>query len=165
MVYFTSDLHLGHRNIAKYRKPFSTAKEHDEFMIDKLSKLNKRDLIFILGDFIFKGEYFYEQMRTISKLPCRIKVILGNHDSLELLDYRSHWLSIENPLMSYKNLWLSHCPIHTNELRNRQGNVHGHLHKESLEDSRYFNVNIDVNAYEFVTLDTIKEHFAKLKDD
>ena len=164
MVYFSSDLHLGHRNINKYREAFSSSKEHDEFILEKMKKLTKRDILFMLGDFIFPGELFKQQMEIISRLPCRIKVVLGNHDSMELLDYRSNQISIENPLRGYKNLWLSHCPIHHLELRGRLGNIHGHLHQEKLEDLRYFNVNLDVNNYEFVPFDTIKEHFNKLKE-
>ena len=68
---------------------------------------------------------------------------------------------------SYKSLWLSHAPIHPQEMRNRAGNVHGHLHEERVlldsetgeTDPEYFNVNLDVNNYQFVSLDTIKAHF------
>ena len=66
-------------------------------------------------------------------------------------------MEIQLPLFSYKGIWLSHCPIHPLELRGREGNAHGHLHLEKLNDKRYFNVNIDVNNYEFVTFDKIKE--------
>lgn len=62
---------------------------------------------------------------------------------------------IQLPLFSYKNTWISHCPIHPQELRNRDGNIHGHLHNSIVPDLRYFNVNLDVNGYDFVPLTKI----------
>lgn len=108
-------------------------------------------------------------------MPCTIKLVLGNHDSLEIYEHRPHNVKIQLPLFVYKHFWLSHCPIHPTEMRDRLGNIHGHLHEEvvtrqitnpfskgygkQVPDKRYFNVNIDVNDYQLVPLDTIKEYF------
>ena len=35
-----------------------------------------------------------------------------------------------------------------------------HMHLETLNDPFYFNANIDVNNYQFVPLETIKQFFA-----
>lgn len=155
-VLFTSDLHLGHKNIHKFRAPFSTAKEHDEYILNEFSKFNKRTIIYILGDFLFDSENYDDYLKTLSKFPFFIKLIMGNHDSKKLYSQSvASNISIELPLFTYKNSWMSHCPIHPHELRNRAGNIHGHMHNESLEDLRYFNVNLDVNNYKFVELETI----------
>lgn len=159
MVYFTSDLHLGHRNIIKYRDVFNDRREHDNHILDMISKLNKRDLLYIIGDFIFDSEDYDYYIREFEKMPCRIKLVMGNHDSMKL--YKENRFEIQLPLFSYKNHWISHCPIHPQELRGRLGNIHGHLHKGVVEnDSRYFNVNLDVNNYSIVSLDKIKHHFS-----
>ena len=48
MNYFTSDLHLGHKVIApKYRPIFENQEEHDSLILDNISKLNKRDILYI----------------------------------------------------------------------------------------------------------------------
>ena len=181
MVYFTSDLHLGHRAIPKYREPFKDMKSHDDYIIDKILELGKRDILFILGDFLFDGEHYDEYIQRLSKKKCRIKLVMGNHDSLKL--YKEDIFEIQLPLFSYKNTWLSHAPIHPQELRERYGNVHGHLHLEKVqiekkfqnyddnwrpfitvvntEDPRYFNVNLDVNDYKFVNFEEIKGYFNK----
>ena len=72
---------------------------------------------------------------------------MGNHDSKLL--YNETCIEMQLPFYSYKNMWLNHCPIHPEELRGRDGCVHGHMHLESLPDKRYFNVNLDVNNYQF----------------
>lgn len=169
MNFFTSDLHLGHKAIPKYRESFKDMKEHDDYIINKILELKKRDILYILGDFLFDGEHYDEYIERLSKKKCRIKLIMGNHDSMKL--YKEDIFEMQLPLFSYKNMWISHCPIHPQELRNRAGNIHGHLHgdvvwKDSLsyldggqiQDNRYFNVNLDVNDYEFVKLETIKEY-------
>ena len=155
-VMFTSDLHLGHRSICKYRSKFTTAEEHDEYILDLMSKLNKRTILFILGDFLFDGPHFEVYLHRIAKFPCTIKLVMGNHDSMQLYTQTiAPNILIQLPLFSYKNTWLSHCPIHPQELRNRDGNIHGHLHNSIVPDLRYFNVNLDVNGYDFVPLNKI----------
>jgi len=156
-VLFTSDLHLGHKNICKYRERFSSSEEHDEYMLSKIEALDKRDLLFILGDFIFESPKYEEQIERLSKVKCRIRFIMGNHDSLKLL--KVDFLEHREPLANYKGMWLSHCPIHPQELRNRTGNIHGHLHSCDIGAKEYFNVNIENHDYEFVKLETIKEYF------
>ena len=174
--FFTSDLHLGHKVISKYRPIVTSCDHNTEFMLHKLSLLTKRDLLWVLGDFIFDHPHYESVVSSIQKMPFKLKLVMGNHDSLRL--YRDFTSSIQLPLFSHKNCWVSHCPIHPSELRNRDGNVHGHLHHghvkrahyniESdcndlyLPDPRYFNVNIDVNDYEFVPYETIQSHFKGL---
>jgi calcineurin-like phosphoesterase family protein len=161
-VWFTSDLHLGHRNITKYRPRFSSMVENDEYMLSMIEALGKRDILIILGDFLFDSDEYARYADRLSKVSCRIRLVMGNHDSLKLM--QESWIEHKKPLATYKNYWLSHCPIHPQELRNRLGNIHGHLHSDSImidsiPDLRYFNVNIEDNGYKFVNLDTIKEYF------
>jgi len=126
-------------------------------MISKIEELGKRDVLIVLGDFLFDCDKYDEYIERISKVKCRVKLVMGNHDSKKL--YKEDCIEMQLPLYSYKNMWVGHCPIHPQEMRGRLGMIHGHLHLERLDDPRYFNVNIDVNDYEFVKLDTIREHF------
>ena len=160
-VYFSSDFHLGHKVITdKYRTMFPDRDSHDNHILDKVAELTKKDMLLVLGDMIFDSDDYERYIGELSKMPCRIKLLMGNHDSLKL--YRQDVIEIQAPLFSYKNMWLSHCPIHPQEIRNRLGNVHGHLHFAELDDARYFDVGLDKNNYEFVHLDTIKDYFRKI---
>lgn len=156
-VYFSSDWHLGHRSILKYREQFNTIEEHDDTIFAELSKLTKRDVLYILGDFLFDCDNFENYLIRISKYPVRIKLVMGNHDSLKLYSQTiAKNIEIQLPLFSYKNYWLSHCPIHEQELRGRTGNIHGHLHFAELNDSRYFDVGLDKNNFKFINFEYIK---------
>ena len=155
-VLFTSDLHLGHRAIAKYRPKFSTAQAHDEYILALIGSLPKRTILYVLGDFLFDGPHFESYLQQLSLARCQIRVVPGNHDSKLLYTQTvAPNIQIELPLFNYKGFWVSHCPIHPHEMRNRHGNIHGHLHSEILPDPRYINVNLDVNDFQFVPLSNI----------
>ena len=51
-VYFTSDLHFGHKNIIRYdHRPFSSVQEMDAELIRRWNnKVKDEDLVYILGD-------------------------------------------------------------------------------------------------------------------
>lgn len=158
--YFTSDWHLGHRVITKYRSQFKTIEEHDNAIFAEAEKLTKRDIIFVIGDFLFDCDDFEYYLERISKLSCRIKLIMGNHDSLKLYSQTiAKNIEIQLPLFTYKSFWISHCPIHPDELRNRIGNIHGHLHNATLDNNRYFDVGLDKNGFKFINWEDIKEIF------
>lgn len=155
--YFTSDWHLGHKVIIKYRKQFSTIEEHDEAIFKEMDKLKKRDILYIIGDFLFDCDNFENYLLRISKYPFRIKLVMGNHDSLKLYSQTiAKNIEIQLPLFSYKNNWITHCPIHPKEIRGRDKIIHGHLHGDIIDDPRYFNVNLDNNGFKFVDFDYIK---------
>jgi len=156
MVYFTSDLHIGHNNIIHYRSKFKSLDEHNNFMIDLILSLNKRDVLYIIGDFLFDCVRYSEYLEYISHAKCSIKLVMGNHDSKKLYSYLPDNIKLQLPLFSYKNMWISHVPIHESQLRGRLLNIHGHMHMSILDDSRYFNVNIDTNGYKLVSLEDIR---------
>lgn len=158
--YFSSDWHLGHKSILKYREQFKTTEEHDEAIFKELAKLNKRDILYILGDFLFDCENFEKYLERIALYSCRIKLVLGNHDSLKLYSQTvAKNIELQLPLFSMKNFWISHCPVHYQELRGRVGNIHGHLHFAELDDPRYFDVGLDKNNFKFVDFEDIKNIF------
>jgi calcineurin-like phosphoesterase family protein len=167
-VYFISDLHLGHRNILKYRSQFDTIEEHDSVILDNiLSRVTKRDVLWILGDVIFErglNDKNVELLRTIRKNVGWIKVVIGNHctdnkfrqDLLKYLLLTGIYDEVHG-LVGYKNHWLSHCPIHPDELRGKVCNIHGHLHDYVLEDKRYFSVCCEQVNYTPISFQEIKE--------
>ena len=89
MIFFTSDLHMGHWNIARYcNRPFKTLKEMDTTLIRNINeRVKSEDTLFHLGDFCFshsseatdapKKPYDYYR----DQIKCRnIIFIKGNHD-------------------------------------------------------------------------------------
>lgn len=139
-VYFTSDLHLGHENMAKFRK-YPSVEAHDEAILDTLRPLTKNDILYVLGDAV----YSHHMLQEMETLRCRKILVAGNHDDFNAIHYLSHGFENVCGALKYKNYWLTHIPIHGHEMRDRLGNIHGHVHIFSdtpkITDPRYFNVN------------------------
>lgn len=134
-IWFCSDLHLGHKNIEKFRAPLvSSNEENTSRILDDWNKnVTKRDVVFVLGDFCFDVTLF----DTLNLPGYKKYLIRGNHDRFQTLKYMQFFDEVEG-LFKYKGFWLSHAPIHPNELRGKI-NLHGHVHFQSVEDSRYIN--------------------------
>lgn len=163
---FISDLHLGHRNICNFREKFSSVEEHDNFIKEQiLSSISKRSKIYILGDIAFTdgaGDWVVEL-----STKCNLELVLGNHcsDTKERMNnlYKYARAGIKfHGLTTYKQAWLSHCPIHEQELRKKIINIHGHTHNHNItddgvEDDRYFNVSCENIDYKPIRYDEILE--------
>ena len=159
-VYFTSDWHFGHSAILKYRPNFKSIEEHDKAFIDNFNDIvKKRDTVFFLGDIAFTDEAL-EQLKKLNY--CHKKILyLGNHDYLDTEKYLEVFDEV-HAFRSWKSYWLSHCPIHPQELRNRKGNIHGHLHGSVLSDFRYFDVSPEKHDFKLVDYEEIKKYFEDL---
>ena len=158
---FTSDLHLGHNNITKYRGAFTSAEEHHEVLFDKLaSNVQKRDTLYLLGDIAF-SLYWLEK---VSNINCSHKLLIcGNHDLEHGITMRhlvAYYDDVKS-LYSKRNNWISHCPIHPQEMRGRVLNIHGHTHHsmvldEGSPDNTYFNACVEQTDYKPITYEEIK---------
>jgi calcineurin-like phosphoesterase family protein len=81
-TFFTSDLHLGHKNIIKYcARPWASVAEMDEALIENWNAVvEPGDEVWDLGDVAFcaKPARVFELLR---RLNGRHHLILGNHDA------------------------------------------------------------------------------------
>lgn len=86
-VWFTSDTHFGHKNIAKYAPKRAIAGNfdredivaHDNWLVDVWnSTVDKHDVVYILGDLYFGNPE--EFIKILSKLNGKKYWFLGNHD-------------------------------------------------------------------------------------
>lgn len=146
-VFFISDLHLGHKNMA-IKRGFINEIQMNEHIVNKWnSVVNKRDHVFILGDVTMERTLYYP---VLSLLKGTKTVVMGNHDEpqhvVELLKYVN---KVAGMIDYKKQFILTHCPIHPSQLEFRYSyNIHGHVHENSLVDPRYINVSAEVIDYE-----------------
>jgi calcineurin-like phosphoesterase family protein len=81
-IWFTSDIHFGHRNILAYcpNRPFSTIEEHDAAIINEWrSKIAPADEVYFLGDLTLDSDP-ERCLALLEKLPGHVHVVTGNHD-------------------------------------------------------------------------------------
>lgn len=152
--YVVADLHIGHKSISNFRKGFGdiSSEEHWNLALEGLRGVRKRDTIFFLGDIAFYPEWLEE----IKGIQCNNKILLcGNHDTHGKITMK-HLVDVYDKvysLYSYKNSWLTHCPIHPQEMRDKVRVVHGHLHDKlvvdggGLSDKRFINCSTEYTGY------------------
>lgn len=177
-IFFTSDLHFGHRNIIKFcNRPWKTTEEMDEALIENWNSVVKdNDIVFDLGDFAFATNGRWKDI--LSRLNGKHYLILGNHDVTRWPgDYTmSLFEEVDNQMIvkiDDRYVYLNHYPYlcYGGAWRNPKHAVwqlFGHVHSGSTSagaDSDrltnifpyQYDVGVDNNNYTPVSWDKIKE--------
>lgn len=148
-IYFISDLHFGHENMA-IKRGFKNHFEHDEYIISQWNKIiTKKDTVWILGDITMEKDLYYFRLDQLNGIK---KVVLGNHDMPQHVPELLKYVNKVCGMYDYKDLCLSHCPIHENEIGRYRKNYHGHIHENTYNDSRYINCCAEVLNYKPILL-------------
>lgn len=146
-LFFTSDLHFGHRNVIKFcNRPFADEKEMNSKLIENWNSIvTNDDIVFVLGD-IFWFNDSHNIKKVLKQLNGKqIYILPGNHD-----DFNSYhrvddprivlcedivvlWLESENNIWNKKiiEIWMSHYPMMTWPHReNGSIQLFGHIHSQ-----------------------------------
>ena len=190
-VFFTSDLHFGHENALRFdKRPFASVEEMDAELIRRWNvKVGKGDLVYVLGDMIWKSRKG-EAEQIIRSLNGQIILIKGNHDRFlhnakakaalaGVKDYDDICVTLENG--KKRRCILSHffIPMY-NGHRHKTVHLHGHSHKTDESVMEYmisaflngagyrneiYNVGCMYWNYEPVTLDEMLANQDNVKED
>ena len=152
-IYFTSDLHFGHKRICELtnRWRFTTQEEHTEWLINlHNSRVQSGDTVFILGDLSFCKEK--ETVKILEQLNGDITVVRGNHDSrtqLRKFVYNGlicnwhEYLEFE----ATTKICMMHYPIAVwNKQHHGAIMLHGHSHGSFQGEGKILDVGLD-SAY------------------
>ncbi len=164
MIFYTSDLHLGHANIIKLcNRPFADVNEMDHVLIANWnSRITNNDTVYIVGDLCFRAA---EPENLIAQLKGKKHLILGNHDStwLKNVDATKYFKSVERmivfgngkckvtlchyPMMSFEGDYLIYGHIHNNKNANYWSLL--------SEMDNALNAGVEVNSYFPVTFEEL----------
>ena len=166
-VYFSADLHVGHRRIIELcKRPYGSLDEMNADLIANWNAVVKpTDSIWFLGDFAWHGsEHFFYQLNGEKHL------IIGNHDGKDTLAlpwasqemYRE--LAINEDGVTTK-LVLFHYPIRSWDGAYK-GRIHlyGHVHGKLSGTRLCLDVGVDCWDFRPVTLSEIKVRLATLPE-
>lgn len=185
-IWFTSDLHFGHKNILKFcKRPWDTVEEMDESLIQNWNRVvGKDDLVFDLGDFAFATNGRWKEL--LSQLNGHHYLILGNHDItrwpgdkiIELFEGVSHQMILK---IDGRTVYLNHYPYLCfggawREPKSAVYQLFGHTHSgpncRGTDTDRLVNlfpyqydVGVDNNNYTPVSWEQVKEIIQKQVDD
>ena len=151
-IFIISDTHWGHENILKFkddagnliRPEFNSIEEMDEYMVNQWNKtISASDIVYHLGDVFFNNGH-----KHLSRLNGRKRLILGNHDNGKSEYIQKYFQKVLMWRMFPEfDCLLTHVPVHDSALFKVNKNLHGHVHQNSLNDSRYINCSVEVQNY------------------
>ena len=171
MNYFTSDLHLGHRNIIRLcNRPFATIEEMDETLIRNCNaKVTNGDTVYILGDLLFRNEKPAEEY--LKQLKGKKHLIIGNHDRdwVKKCNLEDFFESVNNLHFisdGKRQMTLCHYPMMSWPHMTRCYMVFGHIHGNTdadywpliRENDLMLNAGADVNGFAPVTFEEMQEN-------
>ena len=140
MIWFTSDLHLAHRNIISIGcgRPFDSVGRMEAYIIDAINdRVSCADTLWVLGDFYNKGTP--EKVAPyLERIVCAdVRLVRGNHDRLfrntegpyrrfsEVADYAE----LASPAGDRGRFVLSHYPmLDWDRMHHGSYMLHGHIH-------------------------------------
>jgi calcineurin-like phosphoesterase family protein len=160
MRWFTSDLHLGHKNIVDFcDRPFvrddgqpDVDKMFDTLLINFQRCVKPGDELFILGDLAFDVNL---AIRFLDALPCQKFMIWGNHDPKKgkerqrLLEHVVTAKDIMETIVGDTKAVMCHYPmLRWNKAHFGSYMLHGHTHSELKYpyEMRILDVGVD-NAW------------------
>jgi calcineurin-like phosphoesterase family protein len=169
-IWVLSDTHFGHENMYRFthtvegitrrvREAFADAREGDAEMVRRwAAQVATTDIVYHLGDLTMERSARGRTLLTsiLPFLPGHKRLILGNHDHLDVRDYRA--LGFEKVLSSRRfgsQVLLSHIPVHPMALHGALVNVHGHTHALPDYGPQYRNVSVERINYTPILLDTV----------
>ena len=183
-TFFTGDLHFGHKNVLTFdNRPFATVDEMDAELIRRWNnKVGKGDLVYALGDLIWKSRN-NDAPALIKSLNGQIILIKGNHDRFlhnskakaalaGIKDYDDICVTLEDG--TQRRVIISHyfIPMY---IGHRYNAIHLHAHSHFSDEADFeidfaeqlnrmgckneiYNVGCMYWNYEPVTLDEIIAH-------
>ena len=143
MIYYTSDLHFGHKNVIAFdHRPFADTDEMDHYIIGQWNKrVQKEDTVYILGDFCYcsqkPAEWYLLQLNGYKIL------IIGNHDrhilqNPEAMKYFEEFRPMMHVKDGNKQICLCHFPIaEWNGYFHGSWHIYGHIHNRKDETYRF----------------------------
>jgi calcineurin-like phosphoesterase family protein len=179
-IFVASDHHFGHGNILTFDtaegnklRDFDNVDEMNETIIERHNSVVKpSDKIYLLGDFCFT----FKWLSSIAPRLNGDKVLIkGNHDVLKLSQYTQYFRDIRAYHVMDKIL-LAHIPVHPESLGRWKGQIHGHLHSNTVQepvheygnvvcmrdDPRYMNVCMEKINYTPLPFEECRDYFNKL---
>lgn len=174
MIYFTSDLHLGHDKDFLYApRGFNSIEEHDLAIIQNWNNLiTYEDDVYILGDLMLGDND--TGFHKLQQLNGKLHILYGNHDTDSRIElYNKLYSAVE--ILGYSNIlkygkyhfYLSHYPTLTSNydedkpLNRKTINICGHCHSKDkfkdMDKGLIYHVELDAHDNKPVSIETILE--------
>lgn len=149
-MYFTADLHFGHKNIIEYcDRPFKDMDEMNLALIEELNACD--DEVWIIGDFAFYNRTKINEILDMITVP--LVLVRGNHDSkvtVKAFEERGFPVLTGTTMnIAGRHVKISHYPFNDDRYPERSPKddgsilIHGHVHDKWKINGRQVNLGWD----------------------
>lgn len=168
-TYFSSDYHLGHKNVIKYDgRPFKSVGHMDEEIINNHNEVvDPEDTFYFLGDFSFNKALTEQYLQRLNGKKFFIK---GNHDYKETIElykkYGTYLGELAEVSVGDQRIILCHYAMRVwNKSHRGVWHLYGHSHHSLPDDPTSLSIDIGVNGkgynYSPLSFNQIKGIMAK----
>jgi len=163
-IFLISDTHFGHVGVTQFLRedgtklrPWDNIEEMDEALVSNWnSVVTPKDKVYHLGDVVINRKH----LKTLLRLNGEKVLVKGNHDIFRINEYLEHFKDVRGYHI-LDNLIMSHIPIHPDSRGRFRGNIHGHLHANTVGDPWYYNVSVEQINYTPIPFETVREYYGK----
>lgn len=162
-TFVTADTHWGHQRICEFSvkhgdklRPWDSADEMDAAMVQLWNEtVRPKDKVIHLGDVAIHAQ----GVATMGLLHGQHILVKGNHDRHPLAVYTPYFYDIMGSL-SVDKFILTHIPVSSHQQYRYRGNIHGHLHSESLPDPWYQCVSVEQTGFKPILLEEVLSRYS-----
>ncbi len=168
MIYFTSDLHLGHKGIIEMQnRPFASTQEMNRILLANFnSVVHKDDTVYILGD-ICHHMKVDSANEVIAQMNGKKILISGNHDKQYDKSLYKEVCDFKTVSLNGRYFALMHYPMLSWPKKNSGSiQLHGHIHarkdyniQNKVDGILRYDVGVDANNYFPVSVNQILDFF------
>ena len=146
MIYFTADLHLGHKLLSKMRGYESVEDMNKDIINTWNSIVKKGDTVYVVGDFAFGKIDEIKEYRN--KLKGKIHLIMGGHDYRNKINRLGSMFSsfsdIKEVKFNHKTIVLCHYSMRVwNRSHYNTYHLYGHSHCKLEPIGKSFDIGWD----------------------
>ena len=161
-TFLTADWHLGETRMELMGRPFNSASEMIDHIVEQHNSIVKpEDRVIVVGDVCYQKTP--SSLPVVSRMNGEKILVRGNHDRIFTDDQLKPYFKIiiedgGGFIMTIKGIrcYITHYPT---EGRLNLFNLVGHIHAAWKYQLNMFNVGVDVNHFRPVNADSIPFHF------
>ena len=168
MIYFTSDLHLGHRGIIEMQnRPFENVEEMNRVLVDNYNEVvHKNDTVYFLGD--ISHHMSIDRVNELLGMMKGKKILIkGNHDKKYASELFEEICDFKTVSLNGYYFALMHYPMLSWPKKNSGSiQLHGHIHSDESYNSqnkkdnvKRYDVGVDANQFRPVSVKQIIDYF------
>jgi calcineurin-like phosphoesterase family protein len=163
--WLTADWHLGDNRFKSMGRPFTTAQEMTDYLVEQHNALVKPDdTVWMVGDAVYQKAP--EFLAEVARFNGQKTLFRGNHDAVFTDDQLKPYFAEIVPEGDGKPLeigdlkcWVTHYPT---QGRTDLFNLVGHIHAIWKFQLNCLNVGVDVHHFRPILIDDVPDHFTAI---